>query len=250
MFQILFPNKNSKNPIARVPTMAARNLKGAKPTTIISPAENARRMAEKRAEALNRGPFLLRSPFTSVAERAAENARRIAQKRAEVEKRRPFLFGNAAAAAAATALVNKNPKMSMRPINEGLTIDDMKMPTSTKPVLITKPVTQESISIESSRLASQRSLDTFFATGEINTLLRDGLSEMGPNYSDWNSVQAKLNLTPQQLEMLKGAYNKFYGMTTDDLVPISDTTDAKKPNVLLLVGAAVVGLIVIRKILN
>lgn len=94
------------------------------------------------------------------------------------------------------------------------------------------------------------SLKKFFATGEVDRLLQEGFMEMGRNYTDWSSIKEIHGLTDAELGLLRQAYNKYFGITTDDLILVATPMAAKKPNILLIIGVAVVGLLVVRKILN
>jgi hypothetical protein len=95
-------------------------------------------------------------------------------------------------------------------------------------------------------LEASDSLKKFFATGEVDLTLKEGFEEMGRNYNDWTSVKNKFGLTDAQINLLRNAHHIYFGIPLDNVI----LSPSKKPNVLLLVGVAVVGLLVIRKVLN
>lgn len=95
-------------------------------------------------------------------------------------------------------------------------------------------------------LEASDSLTKFFATGEVDLTLKEGFEEMGRNYNDWASIKNKFGLTDSQINLLRNAHHIYFGIPTNNVT----LPQGKKPNVLLLVGVAVVGLLVIRKVLN
>jgi len=113
-----------------------------------------------------------------------------------------------------------------------------------------KPVIKGGLSKAAAQIKMNKSLATLFQTGFIDDVLKDGFSEMGKNYTDWASVQQKNNLSNEQLDLLKKAHAKYFALTTDELAPIALTPTTKKPNYLLLGALALVGLLVVRKILK
>jgi hypothetical protein len=112
--------------------------------------------------------------------------------------------------------------------------------------MLQRPIMPMAISKKLADLASSDSLKKFFATGEVDLTLKDGFEEMGRNYNDWASVKNRFGLTDAQINLLRNAHNKYFGIQVDNVI----SSPSKKPNVLLLVGVAVVGLLVIRKVLN
>lgn len=111
-------------------------------------------------------------------------------------------------------------------------------------------VAKGGLSKAAAQIKMNKSLATLFKTGFIDDVLKDGFSEMGKNYTDWASVQQKNNLSNEQLDLLKKAHAKYFALTTDELAPIALTPTTKKPNYLLLGALALVGLLVVRKILK
>jgi len=95
-------------------------------------------------------------------------------------------------------------------------------------------------------LEASDSLKKFFATGEVDLTLKEGFEEMGRNYNDWAGLKNKFGLADAQINLLRNAHHTYFG------IPAVNVTlpQGKKPNALLLVGVAVVGLLVIRKVLN
>jgi hypothetical protein len=112
--------------------------------------------------------------------------------------------------------------------------------------MLRRPIMPMAISKKLADLASSDSLKKFFATGEVDPTLKDGFEEMGRNYNDWASVKNRFGLTDAQINLLRNAHHIYFGIPVDNVI----SSPSKKPNVLLLVGVAVVGLLVIRKVLN
>lgn len=122
--------------------------------------------------------------------------------------------------------------------------------TNRPSMLSIKPVLSEGVSMAAAQITMNKSLATLFQTGFIDDVLKDGFSEMGKNFTDWASVQKRFNLSNEQLDLLKKAHAKYFGLSTDELVPLALTPTTKKPNYLLLGALALVGLLVVRKILK
>ncbi len=97
--------------------------------------------------------------------------------------------------------------------------------------------------------ASQRSLQALFESGIIDKTMIEGFMEMGKDYKDWASIQNKNGLTSAQLEMVKAAHAKYFGLSSEEIQPIT-TTPAKKPNYLLWGAIAVGALLVVRKLMK
>jgi hypothetical protein len=131
--------------------------------------------------------------------------------------------------------------------------------------------TPQPVSRALSQIASDakadRSIQTFLQTGVVDKVMIEGFAEMGSAVAltQWASIQNRYGLTDAQLNSLKAAHANYFGLAltspapgglgagaVDETLVITDmpTTSASKPNVLLLVAAAVVGLLVIRKVLN
>lgn len=99
-------------------------------------------------------------------------------------------------------------------------------------------------------LEASDSLKKFFATGEVDITLKEGFEEMGRNYNDWAGLKNKFKLTDAQINLLRNAHHTYFGIVGGIPVDNVISSPSKKPNVLLLVGVAVIGLLVIRKVLN
>lgn len=111
-----------------------------------------------------------------------------------------------------------------------------------------KPVISGGVSMAAAQITMNKSLATLFQTGFIDDVLKDGFSEMGKNFTDWASVQKRFNLSNEQLDLLKKAHAKYFGLTTDELVPLASTPTTKKPNYLLWGALAVGGFFLVRKL--
>jgi hypothetical protein len=94
-----------------------------------------------------------------------------------------------------------------------------------------------------------RSLQTLFESGVADKTLMEGFMEMGKDYKDWASIQNKNGLTSAQLEMVKAAHAKYFGLSTDQIASMP-TTPAKKPNYLLWGAIAVGGFFLVRKLIK
>lgn len=104
-----------------------------------------------------------------------------------------------------------------------------------------------------------RSMQTFLKTGVVDKVMMEGFSEMGSAVAltEWASIQNRFGLTDAQLNSLKAAHANYFGLALaspaprpNDVTALPMTESGKKPNILLLLGVAVVGLLVIRKVLN
>ena len=105
-----------------------------------------------------------------------------------------------------------------------------------------------------------RSMQTFLQTGVVDKVMMEGFSEMGRAVAltEWASIQNRFGLTDAQLNSLKAAHANYFGLALESPArrfeigrfALPPTEPEKKPNILLLVGVAVVGLLVIRKVLN
>lgn len=131
----------------------------------------------------------------------------------------------------------------------------------------TPPPVASGISKISSDAKKDRSMQTFLQTGVVDNFMMEGFAEMGSAVAltQWASIQNRYGLTDAQLNSLKAAHANYFGLAltspapgglgagaVDETLVTTDmpTTPGLKPNVVLLVVAAVVGLLVIRKVLN
>jgi hypothetical protein len=112
--------------------------------------------------------------------------------------------------------------------------------------MLRRPILPVASSKELKNLEASDSLKKFFATGEVDLTLKEGFEEMGRNYNDWAGLKNKFKLTDAQINLLRNAHHIYFGIPGDNVI----SSPSKKSNVLLLVGVAVVGLLVIRKVLN
>jgi hypothetical protein len=116
--------------------------------------------------------------------------------------------------------------------------------------MLRRPILPVASSKELKNLEASDSLKKFFATGEVDLTLKEGFEEMGRNYNDWAGLKNKFKLTDAQTNLLLNAHHTYFGIIGGIPVDNVISSPSKKPNVLLLVGVAVVGLLVIRKVLN
>jgi hypothetical protein len=107
-----------------------------------------------------------------------------------------------------------------------------------------------SVSKISKDAASNRSLQTLLQSGVIDKTMIEGFMEMGKDFKDWASIQSKNGLTNAQLEVVKSAHAKYFGLSTDEIAPMPTTPPAKKPNFLLWGAIAVGGFFLVRKLIK
>ncbi len=107
-----------------------------------------------------------------------------------------------------------------------------------------------SVSKISKDAASNRSLQTLLQSGVVDKTMIEGFMETGKDFKDWASVQSKNALTNAQLEVVKSAHAKFFGLSTDEIAPMPTTPRAKKPNFLLWGAIAVGGFFLVRKLIK
>lgn len=94
-----------------------------------------------------------------------------------------------------------------------------------------------------------RSLQTLFESGVADKTLMEGFMEMGKDFNDWSLLKSRWGLTSAQLEMVVAAHAKYFGLSSEEIQPIT-TTPAKKPNYLLWGAIAVGALLVVRKLMK
>jgi len=153
-------------------------------------------------------------------ERARKKSELIAAKKTQIEPSRAFELS-----------------MLRRPIMPGLALESPAPPRNRVPAF-------------GETLEASDSLKKFFATGEVDITLKEGFEEMGRNYNDWAGLKNKFKLTDAQTNLLLNAHHTYFGIVGGIPVDNVISSPSKKPNVLLLVGVAVIGLLVIRKVLN
>jgi hypothetical protein len=107
-----------------------------------------------------------------------------------------------------------------------------------------------SVSKISKDAASNRSLQTLLQSGVVDKTMIEGFMEMGKDFKDWASIQSKNGLTNAQLEVVKSAHAKYFGLSTDEIAPMPTTPPAKKPNFLLWGAIAVGGFFLVRKLIK
>jgi len=131
---------------------------------------------------------------------------------------------------------------------------------SRRPLFSSNP---QAISSQISKIGAaaqvDKSMQTFLQTGVVDKTMIEGFSEMGRAVAltEWASIQNRFGLTDAQLNSLKAAHANYFGLALtspapprNDVTALPMTEPGKKPNILLLLGVAVVGLLVIRKVLN
>ena len=110
---------------------------------------------------------------------------------------------------------------------------------------------------------SNKSLQRFLQTGEVDSTMLEGFAEMGPavTLSDWASIQKRWGLTNAQLSSMKTAHANYFGLalaspapggrgSAPDAAPMPMTEPAKKPNDILWAAIAVGGFFIVRKFLK
>ena len=110
---------------------------------------------------------------------------------------------------------------------------------------------------------SNKSLQRFLQTGEVDKLMMEGFAEMGPavTLSQWAEIQKRWGLTNAQLNSLKTAHANYFGLalaspapggrgSAPDAAPMPMTEPAKKPNYLLWAAIAVGGFFLVRKLMK
>ena len=114
---------------------------------------------------------------------------------------------------------------------------------------------------------SNKSLQRFLQTGEVDSTMLEGFAEMGPavTLSDWASIQKRWGLTNAQLSSMKTAHANYFGLalaspapggrgSAPDAapmpMPMTETETEKKPNYLLWAAIAVGGFFIVRKFLK
>jgi hypothetical protein len=125
------------------------------------------------------------------------------------------------------------------------------------------PNLSSAISKIASDAQSNKSLQRFLQTGEVDSTMLEGFAEMGPavTLSDWASIQKRWGLTNAQLSSMKTAHANYFGLalaspapggrgSAPDAAPMPMTEPEKKPNYLLWAAIAVGGFFIVRKFLK
>lgn len=119
------------------------------------------------------------------------------------------------------------------------------------------------VSVMKNDAVTNKSIQRFLQTGEVDSTMLEGFAEMGPavTLSDWASIQKRWGLTNAQLNSLKTAHANYFGLalaspapggrgSMPDAAPMPMSEPAKKPNYLLWAAIAVGGFFIVRRFLK
>ena len=111
------------------------------------------------------------------------------------------------------------------------------------------------INIALADTAKKAQMFKLLTSGVVTSEMADGFREMGANFNDWISIKKYYAMTDKQLDTLKAIHANFFRISTEPVTPLTpaeaSTSESRKmPKYLLLGGVALVGILVVRKLLK